>query len=106
MFCGLRQRESRNREVHRIAAADIEYTAVHQNYAKLEQVPPRVPIAEAAGAAGVSCDRAADCGGCLGGVRRIELAGAGGGRMEISQQDTGSGDGASFLNLQTIELFE
>ena len=106
MLGGLWNRNRRNREIHGVAPSHIEYAAIHEDHAQSQHVPARVSVAEASRAAGVGGDSAADRGGRLGRVRRVELSRARGCRMKVGQQDACAGDGASLAYFQTIEFFQ
>ncbi len=106
MLGGLWNRNRRNREIHGVAPFHIEHAAIHEDHAQPQHVPPRVSVAEASRAAGVGGDSAADRGGRLGRVRRIELSRAGGCGVKAGQQDSCAGDGASLAYFQTIEFFQ
>ena len=73
---GVGQRQLGNIEIDFVAAAHLEHAAVHQRDSQPENVPARAAVAKAARSAGVGGDGSADAGGALGGIGRIELAGA------------------------------
>src|SRR5205085_6845964 len=88
--CGPRHRAGI--KIDRVAAAYVEQASIGENDAEARNPAARRAVTEAARAARITRDIAADRRAGLGWIRRIELSSALRGGMNIAEQHTRAGD--------------
>ena len=103
---GVREWHRRNREIELVAALHVQNAAVHQRDAQAKNVFARAAVAKTARPAGIGGDGAADAGGALGGIGRIELIGARSRGLKRFERDPRAGDRAAGRDVQPLELLE
>ena len=91
-------------EIEGLTAGDVEPSAIGEHH--VQRLHPTARGAEFETAAGIGRDGAAEEGGVLRGVRRIELAGSLRRGLQIAQRDAGAGDGVSVVNFEAIEFLD
>src|SRR5258708_4268015 len=101
-----RRGDLRDGEVDCVAAPVFGDEAIHER--NLETLDPaaRAAVAKAARSAGVGGDAAADAGGALSRVWRIELSGLGGGSLDFLKRYAGAGDCVAGVNFEAAEFLE
>ena len=102
--CG--QRQFGNIEINFVAAAQIEHAAIHQRDSQPQNMAAGAAVTKAARSAGVGGNGSANAGGALGGIGRIELAGARSFALQRIERHAGADNRAARANFKPPEFFE
>ena len=92
-------------EIDRVAAANVHDPAVDQRDAEPLNPAAGGSVFEAARAAGIGGDGAAEEGHGFGGIRGIKLVGGLGGGVEFVEGGAGADGGEAIVNVEAAELF-